>query len=293
MRAKFLSPQVRIACLLSAFMPCLTFAASAQAGTTVYEPASNWQVDNEPQLCRLSRDYQSGEARVTIRMEQFQPGAGVQIMLIGKPIEKAENRVSFQVRLGSAGVPFSAPVADITFRNGQEGTLLRSVQFVKPDRTSTHTWPSTAVFEAIDQIAFSAPQMGTVVLQTKSLAKAMEQMRLCHQRMVASWGFNPAVQENLSRHATPQSDPRLWLTKADFPVRQKRRGRSSIVTFRLDIDTAGKPTACYVQRAYTPEDYAATTCGLLMQRATFSPALDQAGKPVASYYVNGVGWLTF
>lgn len=293
MRTPFPSLKIKAGSWFAALTPCLMFAASAQAGTTVYEPASNWQVDNEPQLCRLSRDYQNGEARITIRMEQFQPGAGVQIMLIGKPIEKAENRVSFQVRLGSAGVPFSAPVADITFRNGQEGTLLRSVQFVKPDRTSVHTWPSTAAFEAIDQMAFSAPQMGTVVLQTKSLAKAMEQMRLCHQGMVASWGFDPAVQENLTRHATPQSDPRGWLTKADFPVRQKQRRRSSIVTFRLDIDTAGKPTACYVQRAYTPEDYAATTCRLLMQRATFSPALDQAGKPVTSYYVNGVGWLTF
>lgn len=293
MRATFLTPQVKFFCLLSAFVPCLMAAASAQAGTTIYEPASNWQVDNEPQLCRLSRDYQSGDARITIRMEQFQPGAGVQIMLLGKPIERAENRVSFEVRLGSAGVPFSAPVADITFRDGREGTLLRSVQFVRPDRTSAHTWPSAAVFEAIDQMAFSAPQMGTVVLQTKSLAKAMEQMRLCHQRMIASWGFDPAVQEKLTRHVVPQTDPRRWLTAADFPTRQKKRRKSSIIAFRLDIDTAGKPTACFVQRAYTPEDYAATTCKLLMERAAFQPALDQAGKPVASYYVNAVGWLTF
>lgn len=293
MRRAFPSPRIKAGSWIAALAPCLMFAASAQAGTTVYEPASSWQVDNEPQLCRLSRDYKSGDARITIRMEQFRPGAGVQIMLIGKPIEKAENRVSFKVRLGSAGVPFSAPVADITLPDGREGTMLRSVQFVRPDRNSIYTWPSAAVFEAIDQMAFSAPQMGTVVLQTKTLAKAMEVMRDCHRQMITGWGFDPAVQESLTRHATPQSDPRRWLTAADFPTRQKKRRKSSIVTFRLNIDTAGKPAACFVQRAYTPEEYAATTCNLLMQRAAFQPALDQAGKPVASYYVNAVGWLTF
>ena len=293
MRTTVASPIVRFGCLVSAFVPCFMFAAAAQAGTTVFEPASNWQVDNEPQICRLSRDYQNGDARITIRMEQFQPGAGVQIMLIGKPIERAENRVSFQVSLGSSGVPFSAPVADITLPDGRVGTLLRSVQFVRPDRSSAYTWPSAAALGAIDQIAFSAPHMGKIVLQTRTLPKAMDEMRKCHQRMITAWGFDPVVQEGLTRHVTSQVDPRRWLTAADFPLRQSRRRKSSIIAFRLDVDTAGKPTACHVPRAYTPEDYAETTCRLLMQRATFLPALDSAGKPVASYYVNAVGWLTY
>lgn len=293
MRTVLLSPPIKTVCTLAAFAPCLMFAASAQAGTTLYEPASNWQVDNLPQMCRLSRDYQSGDARITIRMEQFQPGAGVQIMLLGKPIERAENRESFRVQLGSNGKAFDTPVADITLPDGRVGTLLSSVQFVRPSPNSRRTWPSVADFNAVDRIAITAPVMGTVVLQTKSLGKAMEQMRTCHQRLVTSWGFDPAVQESLTRHAVPQSDPRRWLTAADFPTRQWKRRKSSIVTFRLDIDTAGRPTACFVPRVYTPEDYAATTCKLLMQRAAFQPARDQAGKPAASYYVNTVSWLTF
>jgi len=278
---------------LAAFALSLLLTTQAHAGTTVYEPASSWQVDNEPHICRLTREYRSGAQQITIRLEQFQLGARAQIMLIGKQIERAENRESFQVRLGSKGPVFSAPVADITLPDGRVGTLLSSVQFVRPTPDSPHTWPSATDFAAIDQMSVSAPVMGTVVLQTKTLAKAMNEMQNCHLRMIAGWGFDPAVQQSLKSHAKPLSDPHRWLTSADYPNSPLFRHKSSIVAFRLNVDATGKPTDCYVPRSYTPRDFVETTCKLLMQRAAFAPARDAAGKPVASYYVNSVSWLTF
>lgn len=275
------------------FAATLTFGAAAKAATVNYEPASQWQVDNEPQICRLSRDYRSGDDRVTIRIEQFQPGAGMQLMLIGKPIERAENRSAFGVRLGSNTASFRAEIADITLPDGRIGTLFRGVQFVKPNPASSHTWPGAAQFARIDEMAFSAPWMGTIVLQTKTLPRAMEEMRKCHRQMIAGWGFDPAVQESLSRHAEPVDNPARWLSFKDYPQSGLKRRRSSIVVFRLNVDEAGQPTACFVPRSYTPQDFVVTTCKVLMSRARFKPALDASGKPVASYFVNSVAWLTF
>lgn len=258
-----------------------------------FEPASQWQVDNLPQVCRLSRDYRSGDERLTIRIEQFQAGAGMHLMLIGKPVERAENRHSFDVRLGSGTRAFDTRVADITLPDGRVGTLIHGAQLVPPGPTTRFIWSSPAQFAAIDEMAFTAPVMGTLVLQTKTLGRAMEEMARCHRQMVAGWGFDPSVQATLSRHAEPVGNAAQWLRAKDYPVRQRNRRRSSIVAFRLNVDAAGKPTACVVPRAYTPEEFVATTCTLLMQRASFTPALDAAGKPVASYYVNSVSWLTF
>lgn len=279
--------------LLAALALSLLPAAQAHAGTTVYEPASSWQVDNESQICRLTREYRSGKQQITIRIEQFQLGAGAQITLIGKQIERVENRESFQVRLGSRAQPFSAPVADISLPDGRVGTLLRSVQFVRPSPVSSHTWPSASDLAAIDQTTVTAAVMDTVVLQTKSLAKAMEEMQKCHRRMIAGWGFDPVAQQALKAHAKPLSDPHRWLTSADYPYRPLFRQKSSIVAFRLNVDAAGKPTACFVPRSYTPNEFVETTCRVLLQRAAFAPARDAAAKPVASYYVNAVSWLTF
>jgi hypothetical protein len=271
----------------------LVSSSAAQAVTVRYEPASQWRVDNEPQICRLSRDYRSGDGQITIRIEQFQPDATMQLMLIGKPIERAENRSTFDVRLGSNAASFRSEVADITLPDGRIGTLFRGVQFVRPNPTSPYTWPGASQFAQIDEMAFEAPRMGTIVLQTKTLPRAMDEMRKCHRQMIAGWGFDPEVQESLMRHAEPADNPASWLSFKDYPQSALRHRRSSIVVFRLNVDETGQPSACFVPRSYTPQDFVATTCEVLMGRARFKPALDASGKPVASYFVNTVAWMAF
>lgn len=270
---------------------CLSAAQPALAGERRFEPASQWQVDNEPQICRLSREYKDGADTIGIRMEQFRPGAAVQVLLTGKPFKRAESRSDYGVRLGSGARPFNAWVAKVTLPDGNEGTLLRSIQFVAPSASSTTTWPSPAALQAIDEIAVDAPVMGTVVLQTKTLARAMEEMRKCNDQMVRGWGFDPDKEARQSRRVEPIEAPNTWLRPTDYPFQRARRGQSSVIAFRLNVDAQGTPTECFIPRAYTPQSFSEVTCGLLLKRARFRPALDENGQPVASYFSSSVSWL--
>lgn len=268
---------------------------AAAAPARQFEPASQWQVDNEPQICRLSRSYQSGADKVEIRLEQFRPGMAVQATLIGDAFLKVPDDVlfKFKVRLGRLGQPFDAAPMNLTMPDGRRALLLRQIYLSDGVPANKEAWPAAADLARVDELGFTAPRMGEVTLQTKSLARAMEEMRRCHDRMLTDWGYDPAVQSSLSRQPVPLGSPGLWIRPKDYPQEQLRRRADSLINLRLDIDASGAVKACHVPRAFTPQDFSQVTCGRIIQKARFAPALDSAGQPVASYYVSSVTWVAF
>lgn len=260
--------------------------AAAHAAELRYEPASSWQVDNAPNLCRLSRDYAAGDERMTLRLEQFRPGARVQAVLVGERVARAESLAGVTVQLGQTS-PFRTRAFPQLLPDGRKAMLI-DFQFVKPSKTSAYTWPDPAALTAIDRIAFSAPVMGSLVFQTKTLVRAMEEMRKCAEGLVREWGFDPAGQAALSRQPEPAGEPRKWLTRADLGNRKPFAGQLDRVLFRLDVGADGVPSGCHVVRSYGNPALAERSCALLAQRARFTPALDAEGQPVASYWISRV-----
>ena len=109
--------------------------------------------------------------------------------------------------------------------------------------------------------------------------------------LVRTWGLDPTVQASLSRRATPLRSPGEWLRSADYPGPMMFKGNQALVQFRLEVDELGAVTNCHIQGHTKPEGFADLTCKLIIKRAKFQPALDAAGKPAKSYYVNRVHWL--
>lgn len=256
----------------------------ATAAELHLEPASSWQVDNAPNLCRLSRDYAAGEERITLRLEQFRPGAGVQAVLITDRVVRKESLAPFRIRLG-ATAPFRTPAFPLVLPDGRRAMLM-TFELVKPSETSEHTWPDEKALTAIDKMEFSAPVMGTLVFQTRTLVRAMAEMRTCAVNMVREWGFDPVQQASLSRQPKPSGSTQRWLQWDDFKRLGPAPGQLDHLIFRLDVDATGKPVTCHIVRSYSDPAFAQRSCELLMQRARFSPALDAAGQPVASYWLS-------
>jgi hypothetical protein len=143
----------------------------------------------------------------------------------------------------------------------------------------------------ITRLRLSGPMAHDVVLAIGPMDKPMAAMRTCLDELVTHWGIDPAVDKALTRRAAPSNYPGAWATPQDYPTEMLVKAKSAIVHFRLMVDAEGKPTSCVVQ---TPADpvFNKTTCGLMMRRARFNPALDASGRPVPSYYVDTVRWLT-
>ena len=58
----------------------------------------------------------------------------------------------------------------------------------------------------------------------------------------------------------------------------------------LEIDRGGRVTACVVAEASGHTDLDDAACRLLSTRATFSPALDNRGRPIPSTYRKRINW---
>jgi protein TonB len=120
----------------------------------------------------------------------------------------------------------------------------------------------------------------------------MAQLRACQTDLLKSWGYDPAVQTTLTRPARPTSTAASWLKPDDYPAGAISLGQNGIVQFRLDVDADGKILGCHVLARTSPDVFADTTCRAVTRRATLVPALDAGGKPVRSFYVAKVRWVT-
>lgn len=81
--------------------------------------------------------------------------------------------------------------------------------------------------------------------------------------------------------------PRLvrGITNRDYPRDIQRNWPSGGAIFlRLRIGPDGRPTQCDVMRSFGDPRADQLTCGLLLQRGLFRPALDRDGRPVSAWY---------
>jgi len=143
----------------------------------------------------------------------------------------------------------------------------------------------------VTQISVSRMRGREIVLKTGPLDKAFAAWRQCTRQLVSTWGLDPIQQERRQRPPVPRSEPQTWLHSGDYPVGALAQGAQAIVNFRLTVDGGGVPTACEIQRSYSGEMFDKVSCKALMKRARFEPALDEAGKPIASYYMNRIIWI--
>jgi TonB family protein len=71
----------------------------------------------------------------------------------------------------------------------------------------------------------------------------------------------------------------------DYPPKMLAKGMPGVVNVRLAIDERGNVAGCSIQMPLADPAFEKSTCADLQHALEFEPALDQNGKPVASYWV--------
>lgn len=89
--------------------------------------------------------------------------------------------------------------------------------------------------------------------------------------------------------AKPNGDAGQWVLPDDYPPAALRNNDTGTTGFRLTYDETGKVTDCEVTASSGYADLDATTCRVLLLRASFIPGT-RNGKPVASAYTSSVRW---
>lgn len=288
-------------------------AGSALPATPVHarevlrlQPSTPWVLDYAAENCRLARNFGEGRERVTLMMDQMEPGDWFRITLTGKPL-----RVGNVARLDKARMRFGPAESDAEIsaqvgEMGDEPALL----FLGSHRVAPMTDQEKAAAKEANREngRFEPAPLGPdreaaaiwleltkaarrdLVLDTGPMDKPLAALRKCSWDTIKSWGLDVEQQKTLTRKVHPKRSPATWFDSSDYPTEMLRGGYEGVVNFRLLVDAAGKPSSCKIQTSTRPKEFDDAVCKAVMKRAEFEPAIDVQGKSVPSYWIATVNF---
>ena len=90
--------------------------------------------------------------------------------------------------------------------------------------------------------------------------------------------------------ASPLSAQVGLIRQGDYPAEAVRKGEEGTVRVKLRVSAEGMVTNCTVLQSASPS-LDATTCRVIIERARFLPAKDEAGKPVEGDFEQSIRWV--
>jgi len=136
---------------------------------------------------------------------------------------------------------------------------------------------STSKPAAERQVRFALPGM----------ASALRALADCETVLLNAWGYDPA---KVAGNARPIAREK-WFSGRDYPQRAMEEREAGETDYRVMVSPEGKPTDCIVTLASGSSTLDKRTCATIMSRATFVPATDAGGKPVAGIHADAILWM--
>lgn len=269
-------------------------AVGAEKPPETLTRAGKWLVNYDRDACHLAAQFGEGKNAVIAKFTRYEPGDHFDLALMGNRFSSSDAEV-----VGTIDFGISAKPVDLNGFHGNVGKMqaifLRSLRF--------DGWQSKEKFDVAPRLTVEQEARITGVtvdlrgrravrLEFGSLLKPLAQMRLCMDNLVKSWGYDPVEQAAALRPVGAITAPGGWLSSSDYPLNAVMNGHNGLVQFRLDVDAEGKVAGCFILSRTSPDDFADITCRAMTRRARLQPALDAKGKPMRSYYVNKVIWLS-
>ena len=274
-------------------------ASQAWAAKPIVElkPSTPWNMNYSDDSCELIRGFGEGKQHIILRFERTAPGTRFNLSIVGAPLRTDSNLSEITVTFGPQGRPDKHERAPSGWAGDKKKLPLvivepTSILGPEPQTILDYIAISPEAEQAINSLLIDQRTSKSVYrLNLGSMGAPMKAMRACTDELLGHWGLDPAVQRTLRSLPEPLSDPGGWLRSADYPNEALASGKSAVIRFRLTVNAVGKATGCAIQSGTRNAEFEKVTCALLIKRANFKPASDQAGSPVASYYTSTVTWI--
>jgi Gram-negative bacterial TonB protein C-terminal len=276
--------------------------AVAQRGKEplILKPTTPWNVDYADDRCRLMRQFGEGDEQTFAIFDRYAPDDDFQLILVGRPfkstLDKGKVVIQFGPNEGEQSPEFfrgnlgALPAMVVTHRvrlappTPADEVILANQ---KPDDWVTLTPIGAEREKAIKTLSVSKAIRRPLILLTGPMQKPLEALGKCMDNlMTVKWGIDVARHKSLSKHVSPTITAQKWIVSSDYPLDMLEAGQPALVQFRLSVGPDGVPTACYIQSTTRPKEFDDAVCKSVMRRARFTPALDAAGVPLASFYQN-------
>ncbi|MFT5329356.1 MAG: TonB family protein [Parasphingorhabdus sp.] len=289
--------------LLILFCGCATntIATAAERGPIALEPSSNWTVDYADDSCRLIRKFGAEDEIVFAIFNRFSPGDDFQLTVVGKPVALKHSTRPAAIQFGPTEAEQEHGFVAGTMGDGKPALIFHGQMRISPlteseqekiKKSEKGVFVLPPISEerkaAVTELTIGRPLSRPVTLKLGAMDKPFAALSTCQDELMTHWGIDVKRHRNLSALTRPDGNPGRWVNTNDYPRGMLAKGKEAIVHFRMSVDDKGDPTACNIQQSTRPKDFDDVVCRSLMKRAKFTPARDQQGKPIASYYRNSV-----
>lgn len=277
--------------LFAALSLALAPVALAQDGDSVFKPAGDWTADYGDDYCRLIRTFSDGKETLSLALERTQPGDFLRLIFVGdalKPYRSAEE-LGYQFLPGGAAGKTRYVRAETTDGNPFLGldTVTLTAFAVTPG-TTPPAYNQAKELEAargVTALALGEGLTSPVLIETGSLRAPMAAMQTCTDDLLTVWKLDPARHKAMTAPPVPDPAPNGVLPMGTIPFTEFGKFAGGANQVRLMIGADGKPTACTVYQPTLDAPLNQRICAALLDKATFQPAEDAAGQPMASYWM--------
>ena len=279
-----------------------TSPANAARETVVLQPSSQWAVDFGEAKCRLARAYGEGENRHGLFMQQWEPSGAFSFTIAGPSFKRFKSRRPTHVRFRE-GQEERETTPFVGNSEGFGQAVIYSSFAIDPadvepeDEESLAATTATGLpqldIEDASAVEYIELRQGkrVVRLEIDTLREAFEVMNTCTQDLVKDWGLDVEKHLTASRRVSMSNYEAIARRVAsNYPRDALIRGEQAILRVRIKVDADGTPTECIINDVTRTRRLDTPACKPLM-RGTYTPALDEAGKPFASYYTTSITYL--
>lgn len=271
--------------------------AQAQDNAAVFRPAGSWVADFGDDYCRLFRTFSDGTNQVQLALERIQPGAFTRITLVGNGINPFRGADTIGYSFLPGGNTFRGRYIKSETGDGQPLlsfdplVLMLAPPALTPPPPGTPPTPPVynraqelETVRAITGFALGEGLTDPVRFETGSLRAAVATMQTCADDLLKVWGLDPEKHKTMTAALVPNFVEEGWLPQGMIPFTEFEKFLGGANQVRLLVGADGKPTSCLVRTPTLSESLNRRICSILMEKATFQPAKDADGQPIASVW---------
>jgi len=243
----------------------------ASSPRTPLAPTAPWVLDYGETQCLASREYGTAEKPLTFAIRPA-PNGETYELLVARARYGPEFAEEFE-----GSVDFgNGPIAAWLLHYGGKGRKVSLDQF----RISSADMVQSRASGSVALRTRSGLDVYVALSDMPALLKGLED---CTADLKRYW--NMELPEKAKISTPSKGDIRLLFSSDDYPAEAMKNRQEGAVQFLLLIDEKGKVAACHVLKASGVPVLDGMGCQVIAQRAKFSPALDDHGKPVRSSVV--------
>jgi hypothetical protein len=264
----------------AAFATAATSLFVTPAAAAPRQPTGPWVVDSNNDQCFLDRNYGTDASPVLLAIRRVPMDPDIAVGVYRRSGHSDPTNGNAKVGFGAA-----APVA-AKFRSYSIAT--------KNLHNFTAYIPNGApLLDAAAQsgvITVQAPGELDEAFAVPELAAGLKALDGCMAELGSSWGISAEQQKRVKE--LPRALRPDYVSPADYSPQEINQIMNAPALVRLWVDESGKPLDCVPLKSNgAAEDFAQTTCRVLLKRAAFAPAMDVDGKPIKGIVVYKVDFV--